>query len=91
VADSGQSCRFGYHIIEFQVHQRIIGIHFESHFDRSSTAYLPIQFAQDILYAILSTCVRIWDMARLFVAILHLLLACDKRLSAPESPGHILS
>jgi len=47
LSDSCQSHSFGRHVIEDQVHQRIIGIWFESHYDGSITAYLPIKCGQE--------------------------------------------
>ena len=91
MADRGQSRSFCCHLIQVQVHQRIIGICFESCYDRSSTAYLPIQFGKETVEGILSTCVRICNTARSFVAIPHLLLAYTQSSGAPESPGHISS
>ena len=45
----------------------------------------------DYLGDIVSTCVGIWDTARLFVAIPHLLLAYGQSSGALESSGHISS
>jgi len=47
LADSGQTRSFCCHLIQVQVHRRMICIHFESRYDRSSTAYLPIQFGKE--------------------------------------------
>jgi len=91
MADPGQSCTLRCHLIQDQVHRRIIGICFQYCYDRSSTAYLPIHFGKEIVYTILCTCVRIWEMARSFVAILNLLLAYGQSSGALESPGHISS
>jgi len=45
----------------------------------------------DCLGDIETSCVWIWDTARLFVAIPHLLLAYAQSSGAPESPGHLSS
>jgi len=77
------------HMIEIQVHWRIIGICFELRYDRSSTTYVAIQLGKKTVSEILSTCVRIWDTVRWFVTFPQLALAYDESSGAPMSPGHI--
>jgi len=79
LADSWLSHSFYRHVIEVQVHRRIPGICLELCYNRSSTAYLPIPFGKKTVSAILSTSVRLWDTARLFVAKLQLSLAYHSR------------
>jgi hypothetical protein len=71
------------------VHHRIIGICFQSYYNRSSTTYIPMQFPKETVQVILSTCVRKWDMAHIFVAIPQILLAYDRNSSAMRSAVHI--
>jgi hypothetical protein len=47
MADPGQRCSVCCHLIQVQVHRRIIGICIESRYDRSSTAYVPIKFGKE--------------------------------------------
>jgi len=91
LADSGQSCSVSCLMVEVQVHRRIVRTAFWSGYDRSNTAYLPIQFGKETVRTELSTCVRICEMARLFVAIPHLLLGYYQCSDGPESPGQISS
>jgi len=91
LANGRHSRCFCCHLIEVQVHRRVISICFESWYDRSSTAYVRNLFGKETVLATLSTCVRIWDTAHWFVAIQYLLLAYAQTYGAPESSGHLLS
>jgi len=77
------------HIIEIQVHQGIISICLESHYESWCPAHLPIPFSTETLQAILSSLVRIWDMAHVLVSQPQLLLAYDWRSGAPERVEYI--
>jgi len=80
----------GWHIVKVHVHRRILSLCLELRDDRSSTAYLSIVFGNETVCAMFSPCIRIWDMAHLFVVRPQLSLAYDRRSGTMENPEHFV-